>query len=81
MSYMKKLEYDELHGYEPMMYRPENWEKFDKRQKEEFEFYKNQLKELGYVPQVEKIVVSNHEDFLSKKEGIEKEDGFVRWFG
>jgi hypothetical protein len=80
MKIISRDEYDELNSYEPMMYRPENWEKYDIHQLKDLEFFKNQLKELGYIPQVQKIAVLNREDFLNKKDKVESEDGFVKWF-
>lgn len=81
MSIMSRETYDELNSYEPMMYRPQNWEKFHRNQIEKMEFFKNQLEETGYIPQVQKIAVFDQQDFFRKKVKIESEDGFVKWFG
>lgn len=80
MSIMSRESYDELNSYEPMMYKPENWESFNKTQIKEFDCFNKQLIVDGYIPQVHKIAVLNHKDFLDKKDKIESEDGFVKWF-
>lgn len=78
---MSRETYDELNSYEPMQYRPENWERFNKNQLEDFDFFERQLELDGHIPQVDKIAVLNHQDFLDKKSKIESGDGFVKWFG
>jgi hypothetical protein len=79
MKILSREYYDQLNSYEPMMYRPENWESFNKNQIKEMAWFKEVLQELGHIPQVQKISVLNHEDFLSKKYKVESEEGFVKW--
>lgn len=78
---MPRDTYDELNSYEPMMYRPSDWEQFNNRQLKDFDYFANQLEELGHIPQVEKIVVMNNEDYLIKKAKIESESDFIKWVG
>ena len=79
MSIMSKETYDLCNSYEPMQYRPENWERFNDRQIKEYEWYEIRLKKNGCIHQIGKAAFLNHDDFLSKKSKIEEEDGFVRW--
>lgn len=80
MSVMTKMNYDELNSYEPMQYRPEDWEKFHAKQLKEYAWFEKQLAAFGFIEQIGKIAVLNEQDFLDKKESIEAEEGFVRWF-
>lgn len=79
ISIMSKAQYDELNSYEPMMYKPENWELFDRKQRETFENYQNDIEKNGYIKQINKIAVLNQEDFENKREKIESNEGFVEW--
>jgi len=78
-SILSREEYDELHGYELMQYRPENWEYFDKIQKARHANAELILQNVGFIEQVGKIAVLNDADFELRKLTVEDEPGFIRW--
>ena len=65
--------------YTYMNSKPENWEFFDRKQRETFENYQNDIEKNGYIKQINKIAVLNQEDFENKREKIESNEGFVEW--
>lgn len=77
---ISKETYDELNGYEPMQYRPENWESYDKNQKASYDSFQRGINAQGYLDQIHKIAVSSEEDFLKQKALIEKDPDFVKWY-
>jgi len=76
---MSREDYDLANSYEPMQYRPEHWESFDKRQRKHFDEFERLLSEKGYFIQVGKFAVMNEQDFQDRKMTVEYEPGFIRW--
>jgi hypothetical protein len=71
--------YDEANGWAMTMYRPENWESFHRKQLEDVKFFEDELRKNGHILQIGKVAVESEEHFLTCKERIEAEDGFVKW--
>ncbi|MDW0323525.1 MAG: hypothetical protein QN632_08710 [Nitrososphaeraceae archaeon] len=79
MKLLSKEDYMECSSYEPMVYRPENWDSFNEKQLEHYKYFEDELNRNGHLVQVGKIAVSNNQEFLERKHLIEEKDTFDRW--
>ena len=79
MQIKTRDEYDKLNSYEPMMYRPENWEQYNNNQEAAYAIYAEELNTQGFIRQIGKTPFLSYKDFLTKREKTESREGFTKW--
>ena len=77
-SVLTKEQYEELHSYEPMMYRLENLERVISSQQKEHDRIQSILNKDGFHTSIDKCAYVNFDDYKERRTQIE-DDSFIGW--